>query len=161
MAVTLVVDGYNAINAIPETRRELEKSLYSARKMILAISREYARSSGFITDVVVVFDGSDRFRDMGMLRSSSEVFSGTGAGDDKIIETVKKYSSRGRVVIASNDNYVRNNSRAYGASPINVEEMVSAKKKRSATPEKHGKRIDPAVKEEITREYGRELGLAP
>ncbi|MFH1878992.1 MAG: NYN domain-containing protein [Candidatus Omnitrophota bacterium] len=99
MPVTLVVDGYNAINAISAVRKEMDKSLLSARQSIIALSREYARSSGYISNVRVVFDGDDKYRKdpvLNRLRGKDQVFSETGRGDDKIIQTVKECSRYGR-----------------------------------------------------------------
>ncbi len=156
---TLVVDGYNAINAIHFTKKELGKSLLSARRAILVISKEYARSSGYITDVTVVFDGDTKYRGMDkrdMLRDKAQIFSKTDQGDDKIIETVRLASKKGRVVVASNDNYVRNNSRAYGASIVNVEELEKKQKKPLNINEKN---LKGKIKNDITREYKKMLGL--
>jgi predicted RNA-binding protein with PIN domain len=156
---TLVVDGYNAINAIHFTKKELGKSLLSARRAILVISKEYARSSGYITNVSVVFDGRTKYRDMekkDMLRDKAQIFSKTDQGDDKIIETVRLASKKGRVVVASNDNYVRNNSRAYGASILNVEELEKKQKKPLNISEKN---LKGKIKNDITREYKKMLGL--
>ncbi|MBD3426470.1 MAG: hypothetical protein GF409_04505 [Candidatus Omnitrophica bacterium] len=162
MRTTLVVDGYNAINAIAKTRRHLGKDLLSARSDIITITKEYVRSSGYITDFCVVFDGQDKYRHNERLYGAgdiSQVFSRTGEGDDKIIRTVKEYSADGRVIVASNDNYVRNMSRGYGARILPVENLV--KKKRSVSRKERGssKRIDEKIKNRITREYRRMLGL--
>ncbi len=162
MTITLIVDGYNAINAVPEAKSKLKESLLAARKAIVAISKEYARSSGYITDVRVVFDGSDQYRSANgthLLHGKTQVFSRTARGDEKIIEIIRKLSLKGRVVLASNDNYVRNNARAYGASLVRAEEL-SRRKQTVKNPKKtKDKRIDPQLKEEITREYKEELGL--
>ena len=161
MATTLVVDGYNAINAIPEVQKKLKTSLKSARSTILAISKEYARSSGYITDVRVVFDGSDKNRrkEARMPHGKNLVFSGTGKGDEKIIETVKKCAQKGKVVLASNDNYVRNNARAYNAKIISSEELTSTKKRVKSSSKSSEKKIDKSLQDEITREYKERLGL--
>ncbi|MFH1846820.1 MAG: NYN domain-containing protein [Candidatus Omnitrophota bacterium] len=170
MSVTLVVDAYNAINAIPRVRKLIKQELYSSRKAILDISREYVRSSGYITDLKVVFDGKDKYRGQGILHSKDHVFSATGKGDDRIIEIIKACSRKGRVVVASNDNYVRNNGRAYGASLIRSEELVKPKgigkktrglkvEKRSRASKIQGKRLNADLENEITRKYGEELGL--
>ena len=155
MPATLIVDGYNAINAIPEIRKKIKKSLAEARKAILEKTAKYARSSGYITDYRVVFDGSNRYRYLDMLElphGRTHVFSRTGRGDETIIETVKKYARRGKVVLASNDNYVRNNARAYGAALISSEELV-LKKKRPKKPKKStNKYIDQTLADDITRE---------
>lgn len=178
MQTTLVVDGYNAINAIPKAKKELAHSLECARKAIIDITRAFARSSGYITDVRVVFDGDDRYRHLdaeNIPGVTFHLFSRTGKGDDKVIETVKKCAAYGRVVLASNDNYIRNNARAYGAAILDVEELEGKKAGSGARSAgrrvKKGakgagrkakdvaKRMDPAVEKEITRQYARMLGM--
>ncbi len=162
MITTLVVDGYNAINAIPHVQEELKKSLFAARKAILAICKEYARSSGYITDFKVVFDGKDQYRRLeGVVipRKREQVFAATGEGDDKIIAIIKKCAKVGRVVVASNDNYVRNNARAYGASRISSEELVRTKKTDLRQSDTGSKSIDNRTQFDITEHYKRKLGL--
>lgn len=163
MKIVLIVDGYNAINAIPEVRKKLQDSLLSARSAIIVLTKEYARSSGYITDFHVVFDGQDKYRDMERLRvpkDGKHTFSRTGEGDEKIISTIKEYSEKGRVVVASNDNYVRNNARSYGASLVNSEDLAGKKKKDlKAELKKQGKKLDKRIKDKITKDYREELGL--
>ena len=158
---TLVVDGYNAIYAIPEVRSRLKESLQAAREAITVISRKYARSSGYIDDVRVVFDGDDKYRYLDKFnigRDPNQVFSRTGSGDEKIIEVVKRCAEKGKVILASNDNYVRNNARGYGAGLVRSDDLICGKK----TKKKSSVRSDPkpgrAVLDEITRVYKRILG---
>ncbi|MBD3378849.1 MAG: hypothetical protein GF408_00080 [Candidatus Omnitrophica bacterium] len=162
MRTTLVVDGYNAINAIPEAKKEMRKSLLAARKAISEMCRRYARSSGYITDLKIVFDGQDKYRNRNRLFSGGkeQLFSPTGCGDEKIIQTVKKACAEGKVVLASNDNYVRNNARAYGAKPIRAEELAGRKRQtRKAGPKGKFHGIASRKLAEITREYREYLGL--
>lgn len=158
MKTTLIVDGYNAVNAILEARKELKKSLRAARSIITAMSVEYARSSGYITEFKVVFDGIDKYRGANILRGKTQVFSRTGGGDNKIIEMIRKCSKNGKVVLASNDNYVRNNARAYGASIINAE-VLAGKKRGPSKGKKEEKKISRDLKEKITKEYREKLGI--
>ncbi|MBD3296413.1 MAG: hypothetical protein GF392_03510, partial [Candidatus Omnitrophica bacterium] len=114
MATTLVIDGYNAINAIGSTRKMMiAGDLQKARHEIMRIAREYRRSSGYIDNVRVVFDGDDRYRHMDRVSDlpGDHVFSATDKGDDEIIRNVREYSSFSRVIVVSNDNYVQNMSR--------------------------------------------------
>lgn len=162
MKTVLIVDGYNAINAIPSVKKKLKESLLSARSEIIILAKEYARSSGYITDFHVVFDGQDRYRYLERLkvpRDTKHTFSRTGDGDEKIIETVKRYSEKGRVVVASNDNYVRNNARSYGASLINSEDLEGKPSKKKTSQEDKPKRLDKRTRDQITKEYRKELGL--
>jgi predicted RNA-binding protein with PIN domain len=159
---TLVVDGYNAIHAIPETREKLNKSLEDARDAIISICEEYVKSSGFISEVKVVFDGDEKYRYVGKevtTRGRSQLFSAKGKGDDKVIQTVKYFSARGKVIVASNDNYVRNNARVYGAGVMDVKDLVTKRGKKASSPDKD--RIYPGgeIYNEITRAYRKKLGI--
>lgn len=161
---TLIVDGYNAINAIHEVKKVLNRSLLDARSRIIVLAAEYVRSSGYITDFCVIFDGQDRYRYLERIhvpRDARHTFSATGEGDEKIIDTIRIYSEKGRVVVASNDNYVRNNARGYGASLIYSEDLAGKNRyseKQKGQIEKD-KEIDKHLKEKITKEYMEELGL--
>jgi len=162
MATTLVVDGYNAINAIRTTRNMiLNGQLEEARREIMEIAKKYARSSGYIKDVCVVFDGDDKYRHLDRVSNipGNHVFSGTDKGDDKIIQTVKRYSSFSRVIVASNDNYVRNMSRGYGASLMAPEDLAPEKHHEHHEKKGPAKEIDKKTRDAITEDYMRELGL--
>ncbi|MFH1395594.1 MAG: NYN domain-containing protein [Candidatus Omnitrophota bacterium] len=164
MKTTMVVDAYNAIYAIPKIRKELNKSLESARKAVIDISKKYAKSSGYITDVRVVFDGDSKYKCAETFEVEDKdvrIFSETGKGDEKIIETVKRYSRFGRVVLVSNDNYVRNNARGYNASVISPEELAKKPLTIGSMPKEKSlnKRIGTKLERQITNEYMRELGI--
>ncbi|MBU0570951.1 MAG: NYN domain-containing protein [Candidatus Omnitrophica bacterium] len=159
---TLVVDGYNAIYAIPDIKAKAARDLSQAREEIVARSREYARSSGFIEDVKVVFDGDDRYRYLDKLdiaRDPAQVFSATAAGDDKIIEVVRMCARKGKVILASNDNYVRNNARGYGAGLIDSRDLAGRKVSSAPRFGCGRKKLDKNVRETITREYREQLGI--
>ncbi len=164
MKTTLVIDGYNAINAIPEARKKLKESLLSARSAIIIIAKEFVRSSGYINDFCVVFDGQDKYRHLERMHipvGGTQIFSESGEGDDTIIDTVRKYANEGRVVVASNDNYVKNMSRGYGASLMPVDDLVRKKAKgaRLKAKETEKKKIARQEKNKITKDYMRELGI--
>lgn len=161
MKTILIVDGYNAINAVAEAKKLLKESLLSARSKIIMLTEEYVRSSGYITDFHVVFDGETRYRGIERLnvpKDTKHSFSKTGEGDEKILDTVRKCSEKCRVILASNDNYIRNNARGYGASLIGSEELAG-KPKEEKVKKEPDKRLDERTKDKITREYMEELGL--
>ncbi|MBF0493646.1 MAG: NYN domain-containing protein [Candidatus Omnitrophica bacterium] len=157
--VTLVVDAYNAIYAIPEIRALLKDNLKKARDKVTALSKEYARSSGYISHVKVVFDGDDRYAWLNKYSNSdgTQIFSGTDKGDRTIIEAVRICSSKGRVVLASNDNYVRNNARGYGATVINSEELIKTVTKKSIREKQDEKEYNNGVYKAITDMYRKKL----
>jgi len=159
MKTILVVDGYNAVHLIPKALKLIDKSLKHARDYIVQISKDYIRLKGNISDVKVVFDGNEKYSYLEKI--SNQVFSKTGQGDDTIIATVKKYLKSSKVVIASNDNYVRNNCRNCGAKLIFVDELTEKNKKQNKKiiEKDNSKQISNNIKIQITREYRKNLGL--
>jgi predicted RNA-binding protein with PIN domain len=120
----LIVDGYNAIHKIPEIDALSDDSLEAARDAITAMAKEYQRRIGGISEVFVVFDGKDEYRGFSSDKPG-QIFSGTGQGDKKIIKLAQDKSEKFHVIVASDDNYVGNSSRAAGATVITISEFYS------------------------------------
>ena len=120
----LVVDGYNVMHKIPELLEIADVSLKDARDAVTNLANEYKMRDGGISEVYVVFDGQDKFRDLDIPHGKEQIFSDTGAGDRKIIDTIRTASERGSVIVVSDDNYVRNNARAYSASLIRPVDLI-------------------------------------
>lgn len=162
MATTLVLDGYNVIMASAEGKKIILQDLKAARDYIVGIAKEYARSSGYINQVRVIFDGDDKYRvldELDVSKGNIHFFSKTDQCDDEIIKNVKAYSAYSRVIVVSNDNYVRNGCRPY-ASLMHSEELFLCKKKKNKKHEKEkDKEINQEISAMITEEYKRELGL--
>ena len=150
----LIVDGYNAIHKIKHLESLLDDSLYEARQALTQLAINYQEKSGGIAEVYVVFDGRDAYRDLSISAPPHQVFSKTGEGDKAIIRLVRKLSSRYDVIVASDDNFVRNNSRAHGAGIITIREFFAVIRKRKGSKAKgdmgEDKVIDPASAQEIT-----------
>jgi len=125
----LIVDGYNAIHKIPEIDAISDDSLEDARDAITDLAKEYQRKVGGVSEVFVVFDGKDEYADMGF-NKPDQVFSRTGQGDKKVIQLAQDKSDRFHVIVASDDNYVGNSSRAAGATVITISEFYSKASKR-------------------------------
>ncbi len=111
----LVVDGYNVIHRIKFLSDIADKNLKEARDVLSRYVNRYKKKDGGISEVYIVFDGQNKYKDLDVSMPKSHIFSNTGEGDKKIIDTIKKYSKKGRVVVVSDDNYVCNNARAYKA----------------------------------------------
>ncbi len=158
----LVVDGYNAIHKIKHLQSMLDESLYAARKALTQVAMDYQRKVGGIAEVHVVFDGKDAYRGQSLSAPAHQVFSKTDDGDRTIIRIVRKLSSRYHVVVASDDNFVRNNSRAHNASTITISEFVAAIRKKSARTKlniSEEKKIDPKVAQEITKQLRKRFAI--
>lgn len=154
----LIVDGYNAIYKIKQLQPLLDTNLYEARKELTRLAMDYKRKVGGIAETYVVFDGKDAYR--GLSAPAHQVFSKTGEGDSEIIRAVQKLSRRYHVIVASDDNFVRNNSRAYNASAITIAEFASAMQKKGSR-HKSGisedKKISPESAQEITDYFRKHL----
>jgi len=156
----LIVDGYNAIYKITELQTLLDKSLLEARREVTRLAKDYQRKTGGIAEVYVVFDGKDDYRGSPHPPLANQIFSKTGEGDEAIIKTVEKLSGRYHCIVASDDNFVRNNARAYRATVISIAEFsAGAKKKKTAkrSDASDEKRIDPKSAREITDYFKRHL----
>lgn len=124
----LIVDGYNAINKIPEIEDLLDESLEQARDAVTKLAKEYQRRTGGIAEVLVVFDGRDEYRGLSF-NKKDQVFSKTGEGDRKIIRMAQDKASQYHVIVVSDDNYVGNSCRAAGATVITVKKFYAVAKK--------------------------------
>ena len=120
----LVVDGYNVINKIGDLLEIADRNLKDARDAVTKLANEYKKRDGGISEVYVVFDGQNQYRDLDIPHPKEHIFSDTGEGDRKIIETIKNMSDKGTVVVVSDDNYVRNNARVYSASLMRPIELI-------------------------------------
>ncbi|MDH4271896.1 MAG: NYN domain-containing protein [Candidatus Aminicenantes bacterium] len=161
----LLIDGYNVINRVPELKAGLDEGLESARnKLAVLISRWSQRHPA--VECVIIFDGDIRFsggRDH-RLAGIRCIFSRTShGGDDAVIRFVREYRGRtSDITVVSDDNYVRNNCRAHGASVKPSSFIMSAKKRPSfggAKSQDAGKGIDRKTAAEIDRELMRKFGL--
>ena len=119
----LVIDGYNVINRISYLSKIADQNLQEARQAVSELANKYKRKDGGISEVYVVFDGKDQYRNLDIPSPKEHIFSDTGEGDRKIIDTVKKVCDKGVVIVVSDDNYVRNNARAYSASLLHCEQL--------------------------------------
>jgi predicted RNA-binding protein with PIN domain len=128
----LVVDGYNVVHKIPHLEALLDTSLREARDAVTKLAIDYQRKIGGIKEVNVVFDGKDEYRYLNSSAPPHQIFSKSGEGDRAIIRTVQRLSGRYHVLVVSDDNYVKNNSRAHNASTISVLEFTAAIKKNNA-----------------------------
>ena len=121
----LVVDGYNAIYKIPLLKKLMDRSLEEARAKITELAEEYQRRKGGIDKICVVFDGKDTYRDAAFTTPPHQVFSRTGEGDREIVIVISRLSKKYDVEVVSDDNFIRNNARAYNARIVGISEFAT------------------------------------
>lgn len=165
MTKLLLIDGYNVINRVPELKPSLDGGLENARsRLALQISTWSHHHPEF--ECVIVFDGDLQYaggRDS-RLAGIRCVFSRTAhGGDDEIIRFVRDYKGRtSDITVVSDDNNVRNNCRAHGASVQPSSYIMTGKTRRAGGPGKipaDGKGLDKKAAAEIDKELRKKFGL--
>jgi predicted RNA-binding protein with PIN domain len=161
----LLVDGYNVINRLPELRSSLEGGLENAQNK-LALHLSSWRRSHPDFECVIVFDGKPLHGADAVLRLAGIkcLFSRTPhGGDAAIIAFVRDFWGKtSDITVVSDDNYVRNNCRAHGAS-VQPSSFILVKTARSSGSRGRlpvpGKGIDRKAAAEIDRELKKKFGL--
>ena len=164
--VTVVLDGYNVIHAVPELARQLDRSLEAARDALMELCREYRARQGDVKRLYVVFDG----RDADASGSHEQRHGGVTVlftqkpeeADERILRVIEAERGRSRCVVVSNDNEVFNNARAFGARVISVQEFYGRLRPsgaRRAKPPASADKVTLSTHEaqRITEEYRQHL----
>ena len=165
--ITLILDGYNVIHAVPQLARQLDRGLQSAREALVRLCEAYRARRGDIGQVYVVFDGRDD-----ELSGASEQPRGCVTlcftrrpeeADQRILRLIEA-KQPGRCIVVSNDNEVYNNARAHGARVISAQEFSQpgrpASTRRLHAPDDTGKVMpSPRDAQQITEEYRKRLEL--
>ncbi len=165
MTKILLIDGYNVINRIPELQPSLDRGLENARSRLAFQISTWSQTHPAI-ECVIVFDGDKKFaggRDQ-RLAGIKCIFSRTAhGGDDEIIRFVRDFKGRtSDITVVSDDNNVRNNCRAHGASVQPSSYIMTAKSRQARGRVKapaDGKGLDKKAAAEIDKELRKKFGL--
>ncbi len=165
--MVFVVDGYNVIHAVPELERKLDQSLRSARDALVALCRTIQSLRGDVQKVVIVFDGSSAFRDLPQENFPGVEILFTESGedaDDRILDVLREKSPGQNFCIVSNDNYVSNHARAFGAermTAVRFQALAAPRKKTLQRPgaAETGEELPGSIARKLTEDYKRYLGL--
>lgn len=164
--ITLVLDGYNVIHAVPELARQLDRSLEAARDALVSLCREYRAARGDIEELYVIFDGNEAYA--GGLRGERGgvrvLFTPRHEeADERILQLIRADAGHSRFVIVSNDTYIFNNARVHGARVIPVQEFYGmtrpARTSRSKPPPVADNKMTLSTgdAQRITEEYRKRL----
>ncbi len=165
MIITLILDGYNVIHAVPELARHLDRSLQSAREALVRLCQAYRARRGDIERLYVVFDGRDAeaFGSSAQQQGSVTVLftERPEEADARILRVIEAERGR-RCVVVSNDNEVANNARAFGARILSVQafyqQVHPVKTSHLQSPASAGKAIlSTRDAQQITEEYRQHL----
>ena len=121
----LMIDGNNAIHAIPELQQELTLDRNQARDSLLRMIEPVTNTG---TRLTVVFDGRGGRGSIQKFGSSNffdVVYSSSQEGADGVIERMvlaSKYPSH--ICVVTNDNMIRNCAYSCGASAMRVDQLI-------------------------------------
>lgn len=158
---TFILDGYNVIFSLPELESLTETSLEAARDGLFHFCDRFCQKRGDIRRIHIVFDGKSQYGSRtGEAYGFLDVqYSATGqSADDVIIELLDEMKSLKNVTVVSNDNYVRNHGRVYGAQVLSVDEFCRLAGGPEDLPDS-GETLSEAECESITEAYRRYLKL--
>ena len=122
----LIIDGNNALHAVPQLAKTLERDRQMARDdLVRMLEPLQARENCLLT---VVFDGRGGKTALSKHRGNEQysiIYSSSSQGADGVIERMlmaAEYPER--ITVGTNDNLIRNCAYTHGAAVMRVAELV-------------------------------------
>lgn len=159
-----ILDAYNVIHKIKALEAALSRDLRAAREALIAFCQALLQRRGDISKMVLVFDGKTEFNDLSHPAPPKIqlIFSNTGEpADERIVEVLEKLGKNARKCVVSDDNFVRNQARAYQAPVMSVAEFEKLGRPpgtNAALPSSKS-HLSSSAAAKITAEYKKKLGL--
>ena len=122
----LIIDGNNALHAVPQLAKTLKRDRQMARdELVRMLEPLQARENSLLT---VVFDGRGGKTKLCKHQGNEEysiIYSSSTQGADGVIERMIMASEfPERITVGTNDNLIRNCAFTHGAAVMRVEELV-------------------------------------
>jgi predicted RNA-binding protein with PIN domain len=114
----LIIDGYNVLRKVKRFDRHLDLSLEAGRAHFIGAVESYRSRNRSFDEVVIVFDGKEGIgpsREVCRCNVRASFSRGGSSADDHIRNLLSRHAKSCRITVVSDDNYVRNSARAYGA----------------------------------------------
>ena len=122
----LIIDGNNALHAIPQLAKTLERDRQTAREDLVHMLEPLQTREGCL--LTVVFDGRGGKTALTKHRGNEEysiIYSSSSQGADGVIERMLIAAEfPERITVGTNDNLIRNCAYTHGAAVIRVEELI-------------------------------------
>jgi len=119
MKKVMLIDGYNVVRRTGAFDRALDRSLEAARDAFIERIKIYCLKKRAFDEIIVVFDGSAKVSFESQRYKNGPVnviFSASGESADDFITTfLRNKLASSRITVVSDDNYVTNSARAFGA----------------------------------------------
>jgi len=128
---TFIIDGYNVIYQIPQLEQKLDKSLEAARTALVE-SVKMLRSNG--AEYVIVFEGRDEYAGLSPIKQDGIrlIFTNTKEeADTRIVTMLRDSSKPSDFIVVSDDNFVRNHAKSFGAGGISAADFFKSNKIRT------------------------------
>ncbi|OIO81463.1 MAG: hypothetical protein COW11_01395 [Candidatus Omnitrophica bacterium CG12_big_fil_rev_8_21_14_0_65_43_15] len=122
--MTFLFDGYNIIYKIARLEKKLDNSLEAARLALVSMVKAHSAKGN---EYIVVFEGKDEHSGLYQQQTGGAikvVFTRTHEeADNRIITILKNAKDASDISVVSDDNYVRNHAKAFGALSISAREF--------------------------------------
>lgn len=159
----LIIDGYNAIAKIRKFDAKKDINLEASRLLFIKALVDFRQRNSLFDKIIIVFDGKGE--GLGLSRETygdiDVLFSNKDKSADETIVDILRVSSKNKMTVSSDDNFVKNHARVFGCEVMaikNLEDLISLKKRASG-----GKIIekDPEDKDmkDITNELKKYWGV--
>ena len=162
MSKYLIIDGYNAIGKIKHLEAKKDISLEASRLSFIRMLKDFMSQKNIFDKVFIVFDSKDK--ELGITRHSygevEVLFTSSNKDADSVIVDLLRNSSSAKISVSSDDNFVRNHAKVYGADIISISKlrdiiMLKKKKIRSKIGEKEFEADKVKdINEELKRHWG-------
>ena len=159
----MLLDGYNVIYKISELAGGEDRSLREKRNALVMFMRKWQQKRNFGGKICIVFDGRDGFGGAGQSVHGIDCYytATKEEADDRIITMIKNTSDPSKVVVISDDNYVRNNCKAFRVDTKPVSYLLDATKTRlkPGVKKQEEKKLDATTQRIINDELKKEWGI--
>ena len=122
----LIIDGNNALHAIPQLAKTLERDRQMAREDLIHMLEPLQARNGYL--LTIVFDGRGGKTSLTKHRGNEEysiIYSSSSQGADGVIERMLIAAEfPQKITVGTNDNLIRNCAYTHGAAVMKVEELV-------------------------------------
>ena len=122
----LIIDGNNALHAIPQLAKTLDRDRQMAREDLVHMLEPLQVRNGYL--LTIVFDGRGGKTALTKHRGNEEysiIYSSSSQGADVVIEMMLIAAEfPERIIVRTNDNLIRNCAYKHGAAVMRVEELV-------------------------------------
>ncbi|MFC1808925.1 NYN domain-containing protein [Candidatus Omnitrophota bacterium] len=151
----LLVDGYNVIYRLSQLSAKKGVTLEEKRRRLAAFMLAWKKTTKYKGSIYLVFDGNDSqitTLEQTSLHGIKCIYSRQKEeADGKIIGIIRIASHPENITVISDDNYIANNVRSYGAYIKPVSSLVESRTKGKRNSGTAGdKRIDTATANHIT-----------